>query len=126
MDNDDFKKWAKKYKWDKRRKVIVEFFRTCFVFSIIVLSAILILAWLGFYAWYFAPYTRKFFFEYCGLYAFPAALHVVPMFGIPLIAILFVRAISNIIKNRSIVRPEHTETYKGVGENFALLQQKMT
>ena len=44
------------------------------------------IVWVGIYFVYLAPYTRYFFFEILNLPAFPSILHIVPMFGIPIIA----------------------------------------
>lgn len=53
---------------------------------IIVLVIGFFIVWGGIYFVYLAPYTRYFFFEILSLPAFPAILHVVPMFGIPIAA----------------------------------------
>lgn len=53
---------------------------------IIVLVIGIFIVWVGIYFVYLAPYTRYFFFEILNLPVFPAILHVVPMFGIPIIA----------------------------------------
>jgi len=111
MANKSFEKWAKEYKWQKRRKAISEFFGKCLayflVYSIIPLIVIPMLIWVGVYVWYLAPYTRAFCFDYLGLYAFPAVFHAVPMFGIPILIGAFSKAIYNIVKNRSTTRPEY-------------------
>jgi hypothetical protein len=107
MANKSFEKWAKEYKWQKRRKAISEFFGKSFFYSIIALIGVAILAWVGFYVWYLAPYTRTFCFDHLGLYAFPGILHAVPMFGIPILFGAFFKAVYNIVKNRSTIKPEY-------------------
>jgi hypothetical protein len=107
MKEKSFKKWAKEYKWQKRRKAISEFFGKSFVYSIIALICIGILVWVGVYVWYLAPYTRAFCFDYLGLYSFPGIFHAVPMFGIPILFSVFLKAVYNIVKNRSTIKPEY-------------------
>lgn len=53
---------------------------------IIVLVIGILIVWVGIYFVYLAPYSRYFFSEVLSLPAFPAILHVVPMFVIPIIA----------------------------------------
>jgi len=107
MTNKDFKKWAKEYKWKNRRKTISEFLGKCSAFFIIALIGISILVWVGVYVWYLAPYTRSFFFDYLGLYAFPGIFHAIAMFGIPILVGALFRAIYYIVKNRTTTKPEY-------------------
>ena len=107
MANKGFEKWAKEYKWQKRRNAISEFLGKCFAHSIIPLIVITMLIWVGVYAWYLAPHIRALLFDCFGLYAFPGILHAVPMFGIPILIGAFLKAVYNIVKNRSTIKPEY-------------------
>lgn len=54
------------------------------LFIVLVIGTFIM--WFGIYFVYLSPYTRYFFFEILSFPAFPAILHLVPMFGIPIIA----------------------------------------
>ena len=107
MVDESFEKWVRKYKWQKRRIAVSEFFGRLFAYWIITLIAIAVLIWVGIYVWFIAPYIRSFFFNYFGLYTFPAIFHAFPMFGIPILVGAFLKAIYTIVKNRSTIRPEY-------------------